>query len=235
MIITPKNAIDFVLEKKAKDKSFKLYKTKLEKYLFWASILFFVIGAGIGFSTYYFKKEFVALVAVLLLLISILFLLAFYVAFAVPELIKLKNPEKDISSDLVNSFNGDIDLINELSDIFEAHHLRYAQNCYRCMATQLRERISLLVGALTKVGIIPLAVTGYFSYSKIKEGNFLFFDEIEWIMVALIFLYLLAMRMTLTAQWMERVAEIYSEALIMKENRLVTTPHTTPPHPPSAP
>ncbi|MCI5221568.1 MAG: hypothetical protein D3924_02510 [Candidatus Electrothrix sp. AR4] len=219
MIITPKNAIEFVLEKKAKDKSFQFYKTKLEKSLFWACILFFVAGVIVGLSTYYFKNQIVALLAMLSLLVSVVLMIAFQIACTVPELIKLKNPEKDISFNLLNNFNDDIDLINELSNTFEVHHLRYAQNCYQYMAKQLRERISLLVGTLSKIGIIPLAVTGYISYSKIQDGNFIFFDEIEWILVSFIFLYLLAIRMTFTAQWMEQVVEIYSESLKMKGNK----------------
>ena len=219
MIITPQNAIEFVLEKKAKDKPFKIYKTELEKILFWCCILTFLAGVVFGGSTYFFKNKYFFIIGILSLFASIILMLLFQVVSAIPELLKFKNPEKDISTNLLNNFNEDLDLINELSTTFEIHHLRYAYNCYQYMARQLRERISLLVGALSKVGIIPLAVTCYFSYSKIRSNNQIIFDKVEWFLVSLILLYLLAIRMTFTAQWMEQVAEIFNESIKIKENK----------------
>lgn len=218
MIITPKNAIEFVLEKKAKNKPFKFYKTNFEKVLFWLCIGTFSIGIFVGASTYFYKNRILFIIGMLSLFLSIFFMLLFEVAIIVPELLKLKNPEKDISTSFLNIFNDDLDLINELSATFESRHLRYAQKCYQYMAQQLRERISLLVGSLSKVGIIPLGITCYFSYSKIRSSGQLVFNEIEWILVLLIFLYMLAIRMTFTAQWMEQISEIFSEAIKLKQS-----------------
>ncbi len=219
MIITPKNALEIVLEKKAKNKPFKIYKTKIEKFLFLACIATFLIGVFLGGTTYFYRNKIFFIIAIAALLTSIILMLLFQIVSAIPELLKLKNPEKDISSSLLRTFNDDFDLINELSSTFEIHHLRYAYNCYQFMGRQLRERISLIVGALSKVGIIPLAVTYYFSYSKIQLGNQVSFDKIEWFLVSLIFLYILAIRMTLTAQWMEQIAEIFNEAIKIKESK----------------
>ncbi len=217
MIITPKNAIKFVLDEKAKDKAFRLWDTETQKWLFWLSAISFILCILLGGLTYIFKNQYFMLASVVILLISVIFLLAFQVACTAPELVKMRNPEKDISSNLLDTFNSDLDLINELSNTFEVNHLRYARNCYQTMSTQLRERIAVLVGAIEKVGIIPLAITGYISYSKAKNENLLSFGGVEWLLISFIFLYLFSVRMTFTAQWMERISTIYDEALKNKE------------------
>lgn len=79
------------------------------------------------------------------------------------------------------------------------------------MAKHLRERIGLLVGALDKVGIVPVAVTAYLSYAKaVKDG--ISFGTYEWVGIAFVSLYIFAIRMSATAQWMEHVAELYDHA-----------------------
>ena len=217
MIISPKNAIELVLDKKAKDKSFRFYETKVQKWLLWLTTASFTVCVVLGLCTYIFKNQYLMMVSLVILLLSAIFLLAFQIASTGSEFIKMRNPEKAISSNLLNTFNVDIDLINELSATFEVHHLRYAKNCYQQMSKQLRERISVLVGAIEKVGIIPLAVTGYFSYSKAKTENLLSFGVVEWLSISFIFLYWFSIRMTFTAQWMEKVSEIYNEALKLRE------------------
>lgn len=219
MNITQKNAIEFVVERKAKDKALQLYKTKSQKWLLWSCMIFFATGVLVGLSTYFFKIEIIAVWAAVSLLISLILLLVLQLACTVPDVMKFKNPEKEMSSFLLEVFNDDIDLINDLSGTFEKYHLRYAKNCYKYRARQIKERIGILVGAIEKVGIIPLAITGFFSYRKIANETFLFFGSIEWIFVALVLLYMFSIRMAFTAQWMEQVTLIYDEAIRLKEKK----------------
>lgn len=218
-IITPSDAVTLVLERKTKDFRLKLYETSLQKISFIGAIASLIFGLITGVSFRYFRFEWLGWAALICISIASVGAMAYQVAQLIPEVIKLKNPEREVSSPLVEAFNDDMDLIHELSISFEPHHLSYAKAMYTNMARQIRERIGLLVGALDKIGAIPVVVTTYLSYAKaIKDG--LTFGPYEWIGISFVFLYLMAIRMTATAQWMEHVAELYAHAHAVRSNRM---------------
>ena len=215
-IITPRDAITLVLSKKSKDFRFQFYETALQKACFIASAGLLGVGliAGISFRyvAQYDAFGWIALVSISLSSISAI---AYNFSHLIPDVVKLKNPEKEVSSTLVKDFNDDMDLINLLATSFELHHLSYAKATYTNMARQIRERIGLLVGSLDKIGLVPIFLTTYLSYAKaVKEG--IAFGPVEWVSIALVLLYLIAIRLVSTAQWMESVSEIYAHALIIK-------------------
>jgi hypothetical protein len=215
VLITPKNAIEIVLERKAKNYGFSFYETPTQKWLFLLAAGSLTAGSAIALLAYFWKNQYVVLAALLGLLISMLLATAYQVATILPELTKLRNVERDISDPLLIEFNNDMDLVNELVQICEPHHLRYAKARYLLMAKQLRERIAILVGALEKVGIIPLAIAGYFSFINAQKEGLVPFGGVEWVLVSFLFLYLFALRMTAAAQWMEKVSEIYEQAIAL--------------------
>lgn len=218
-IITPSDAIAIVLERKTKDFRLKFYETTFQKVSFIGSIASLALGLITGIAFHYLHFEWLGWMALICISIASISAIAYQVAQLIPEVVKLKNPEREISSPLVEAFNDDMDLIHQLSMSFESHHLSYAKVMYANMARQIRERIGLLVGALDKIGIIPVAVTTYLSYAKaIKDG--LTFGPYEWFEISFVCLYLLAIRMTATAQWMEHVAELYAHAHTVRSNRV---------------
>lgn len=219
MLITPKNAIEIVLERKTKNASFRLYETPTQKWLFLLAVGALSAGAAIALLAYFWKNQYVVLAALIALLVSSLSAMAYQVASILPEFVKLRNVEREISNPLLTEFNNDMDLINELAQTCEPHHLSYARARYVLMAKQLRERIAILVGAIEKVGIIPLAIAGYLSFIKAQKEGLVPFGGIEWVLVSFLFLYLFALRMTATAQWMEKVSEIYEQAITLRSKR----------------
>jgi hypothetical protein len=217
-IITPNNVIKIVLDRKTTDFRLKFYKTSFQKFCFIGSVvsLIFWFVAGICFRIT--GVGWLGIVSLIAYFATTILVVIYQMAQIIPEARRLKNPERDISASLVNTFNDDMDLIYHLSTSFESHHLSYAKEMYGKMARQLRERIGLLVGALDKIGIVPIAVTAYLTYSRaIKEG--LSFGPYEWVGISFVLLYLLAIRMTSTAQWMEHVAEIYAHAYSFRISR----------------
>jgi hypothetical protein len=218
-LITPQNAIQIVLARKTKDARFCPYETILEGRLFWAALGFFSLGIALALLAYVFKNNVVIGAAMGAVGLSILFVLAYQVVSTVPDLLKLRNIEREISEPLLDQFNDDMDLINELISTFERHHLEYARDRYCLMAKQLRERIALLVGALEKVGVIPLAVTGYLSFLKAQKEGLAPFGGLEWIFVAFLGLFIFALRMATAAQWMEKIAGIYAQAVSRYERK----------------
>ena len=217
MIITPEQTITLVLQRKTKDASLRLYQTGAQKWSFWIATGAFLAGLASGLAFRMWKVDLLAWSALLLLLLSIAACAVYQAAHILPEAAKLKNIEREVSNPLVTDFNDDMDLIQQLSK-FELHHLSYAKAMYTNMAKHIRERCGLLVGALDKVGLLPLAATTYFSYAKaIKDG--LSFGPIEWVAYALIALFLFAIRMTSTAQWMECISELYGHAIDIRQSR----------------
>lgn len=217
-IVTPKNAIELVLARKAKTKKLQLYDNTLQKWLFILAVLFLILGATGGITAYFWRQQNVAWVALSCLAFSAVFTTGYQLATVLPEFMKLRNAEHEISLPLVKNFNDDIDLIAELGRDFEPQHLRYARDNFSTMAHQLRARISLLVGAVDKVGVIPITVTAYISGAKAVKDGLLVFGGVEWVLFAFIFLYLFALRMCSVAQWMDRIALLYGEALASKKD-----------------
>jgi hypothetical protein len=218
-IITPKDAITVVLACKTKNFRFKFYETPIQRITFFGSIVFIVIGIITGLCFRYMRLEWLGWLALVCVASSSVLAVAYQVAQMVPEIVKLKNPERETSNSLVEVFNTDMDLIHQLSTSFEPQHLSYARAMYSNMAKHIRERIGLLVGALDKIGIVPVAVTAYLSYAKaMKDG--ISFGPYEWIGISFVCLYLLAIRMTSTAQWMEHIAELYAHAYTVRTSKV---------------
>ena len=217
-IVTPKNAVEVVLERKTKSLRFQFYETALQKVLFWSAVGSLVLGGALGTVIYVWRYPSAALAALVLLLVASLLAAAYQISIILPEFMKLKNFEREISNPLVEVFNDDIDRITELARDYRMHHLKYAQESYSLMGEQLRSRISLLVGAIDKVGIIPLGITAYISWTKALKDGLIVFGGIEWVLAGLVLLYLLALRMNATAQWMDRMSLLYKQALSVKQS-----------------
>jgi hypothetical protein len=190
----------------------------VQKVLFWSAGGSLALGGALGAVVYVWRSPSVALAALVLLLLASLLAAAYQISMTLPEFIKLKNLEREISNPFVEEFNDDIDLITELARDYRMHHLKYAQESYSLMAAQLRSRISLLVGAIDKVGLIPLGITAYISGTKALKDGLIVFGGIEWVLAGLVLLYLLALRMNGTAQWMDRMSLLYKQALSMKQS-----------------
>ncbi len=218
-LITPKNAVEIVLSKKTKDAKFQPYETAAQKWCLGLSLGSFCVGIFFALSTHIWKNEYLLLTALLAVLASSLFAMAYQIASITPELAKFRNIEREVSVPFLAEFNNDVDLINELSQTCEIHHLNFARANFVLMAKQLRERIGILVGALEKVGLIPLATTAYFAFIKFQREGVEPFSGIDWVFAAFAFLYILAVRMTGTAQWMEKISEIYEQAIALKSKR----------------
>lgn len=210
-IITPSAVVEIVLQRKTNDFRLRFYETFTQKLTFLGTVALMTAAVCAGIVFMLSRIEWIGRMMLICSAASSLGAMLYQIAQLIPEFRKMRNPEREFSSPLVKTFNDDLDLIHELASSFELHHLSYAKAMYGHMAKQIRERIGLLVGALDKVGLIPVAVTAYLSYTKaVKEG--ISFGPYEMTAIAFAFLYLLAIRLTATAQWMEHVSEIYSHA-----------------------
>jgi len=215
-LITPANAIELVLSRKTKSASFKPYETTIQKWCLILAIILFSAGMLFALTTYFVNYKHLKLAALLSILVAEVFGIAYQIATIVPELLMIRNIERAMSNPLMDEFNNDLDLINQLAQTFDIHHLSFAKTNFTLMAKQLRERIGILVGALEKVGLIPIATTAYFAFLKFKKAGIEPFNGIDWVFAGFVFLYIFSVRMAGTAQWMERVSNIYDQAIALK-------------------
>lgn len=214
-LITPKSAIDRVLAHKAKSSKLTLYDTKFEKLLLSLTSGLVVIGAIVGAGAAYSGSKFWELTALLLVFAAEISFIVYQLVSLIPDLLKLRNPERSFIAPYGEVFNDDVDLIAELASCHDEKHLRYAAQYFALSAEQLRTRIGLLVGAIEKVGLIPLGVTTYLSITKLaKEGAV--FGGAEWFLLGLILFYLFSVRMGLVAQWLDRTALLFRAAVESK-------------------
>lgn len=212
MLITPRTALEIVLAKKAKDKKSRPYETRIQKIFFFGVLFTLIVGVGAAIASMFWQPSSFPEIAVIAIFLATLLVIGYQITSISPELKKFRNLEREFSSPFVNQFNDDLDLINEVASLSKPHHLIFIENSFRLRAKQLRERIAILVGALDKVGVIPLALTAYLSMHQFYKKEGILVGGIEWLSVALVVLYLVALRMTEVAQWLERTAEIFAQA-----------------------
>lgn len=211
MIFTPRAAIERVLVSTTRAKKFTFYETRFQQVCFCLALLFVIIGGILGLVSYFVEDGYFALFGIALVLLGEVSFLVYLAAQMIPELWKMRDLERDFIDPYAERFNDEIDLISELASSHQARHLTYAASSFSLLAEQLKTRIALLVGAIDKVGIIPLGITTYFSSTKISK-EIVVFGSVDWVLAALVLLYLFALRMSLVAQWLEKQAALFRTA-----------------------
>lgn len=72
------------------------------------------------------------------------------------------SPDRSLVGPLVGAFDEELGLKVRLAHTYERHELEYALDRITLLITQQCSRIALIIGALDKVGVFPLAIGAYF-------------------------------------------------------------------------
>jgi hypothetical protein len=141
--------------------------------------------------------------------------------------------ERDLLQPVINSFNAERNLIDQLVRTYESRDLEYAHDSVVLALEQLRLRIGLLVGALDKVGVIPLGIGLYFSVHKWLAEPSLNPSE-QWyaevIGVGLVFAYWLGFYSLRRSQNLETLCLVLKHA-VQEKTSLRSMPMIDAPHP----
>ena len=116
-------------------------------------------------------------------------------------------PPQRILDPFIGAFTGELALIARLNQTYEPRALTYALDRLTLVATQLRARIALLIGALDKVGLIPVVIGAYFPLRALFREQPPTPSELNWIIATaagLGILYLLAFSLL---AWLQRLDE----------------------------
>lgn len=198
--------------------SLKPWENRTQFVLFMISIIGLCFGFVCAAATHIWNEKWLAYSSLIFLVIAMVASAVYQLAVVIPALKILRHSEKSLTSPATERFNNDIDRISSLARDFERHHLEYARDRLTLITDQLRNRISFLVGAIEKVGILPLAVTGYLSAEKILSDPKLASSGIEWAFGALIALYLMAVHLLLVSQRLDRLVLIVRHAANKKSS-----------------
>jgi hypothetical protein len=236
--ITSNDLIEIVLQHTTGDFRFEPYRTKPQKFLFWALVGCVACSIASGLASLLLNSRNWAFLGIVAFQLGAAAVVLYQGALLWNEARRMRNPEKEIALPLTKSFSSTMELIHNLAT-FEIEHLRYAKDVFTREARHLRERIGLMVGALDKIGAIPLAVTSYLSYVKMSQAD-PSFGALEVVGLCFIAFYVFAIRMVGTAQWMEKVAILFEHALVAREKRdesfrpqqrMLVSPSTSMPRP----
>jgi hypothetical protein len=115
----------------------------------------------------------------------------------------------------IGAFTGELALIARLEQTYESRVLAYALDRLTLMAAQFRARIALLIGALDKVGLIPVLIGAYIPLRALVREQPPTPSELDWIigMVAgLGGLYFMAFGLLLWAQRLDEACMVLKHA-----------------------
>jgi hypothetical protein len=178
-----------------------------------------VIGAIIAFQVWGIKSPDIVIRG---LLIPILGVILSPFAVIVPKLFRyFRHRERAELEPVLDSFDKELAIISHLASTYERHDLEYAHERVALEAAQGRSWNALFVGALDKIGIIPLLVAAYISWQKLRAEQPLVLSDLaglEWsVMVTLGFVFLLSMSQYGTYLQLDRFCLVLKHAVEKKK------------------
>lgn len=193
-IIKPERIFDDVVPAKRSLRS--LLSPKLnawQKSTFCGGIVFFVLTLLLAIAFNISPNDDIAHLAMVALLIMYAFFFAYQLTLIAPELRKISGAERTLLESTINQFSDDIKRVNWIAKNFDEIDIKFAQKRLSLTREQLQHRISLIVGVIEKVGLVPIGVSAYITIAKLRtEETNLDFSAMEWVGMGLAFLYFFA-------------------------------------------
>lgn len=219
VIITPQSIIEKVLLKKLPKEKFKWFDNQTEKYTLSTVFIILLFGFLMVSLSPFSNLNWLYTCGIVLIYLSGLTGFFYYLYFIREESKKLTDAEIDYSQPIVKRFNEDLELIQDLVATSDVHHLTYARDLFQQRLNHLKARTALMVGAIDKVGVLPLAFLVYKTWPSLqKQANGLPVDY-AIILVFGIMLYALVIKINMVSQWMEGVALVFKQAAEIKERQ----------------
>ncbi len=195
----------------------RLYESSFQKWTFWLMVGSFSLGLVVALSTKFVDTDWQKITALLLVIISQVVALVYQLSFAFQSFRFFREPARQFLEPLTAIAVRDYRFAKDMMR-FERNQLEYMLARLRLEIAQMKSRVGLLVGAVETVGLVPVAVTttlsvyGYFSDEKIK------FQEIDWIVYALMGLYVVIVPILFFTHKLDRYALVVETAIKLKQN-----------------
>ena len=194
------------------------YLSPFQKWTFWLMFIFFGLALLLALSTriqlYDWQKPFALLLALLAQITGVLNQLSF-----VYEGIKIfRAPARHFLEPVTESSAKDYKLAESFSRFTETQ-LFYAKERLSLESSHMKARVGMLVGAVEKVGIVPVLVTWLFASYKYIAGGEVMFEQIDWLVYGLLALYLIMLPILFFVHKLERYQLLVITALKIKANK----------------
>lgn len=219
-IITPKSIIELVanrdIDNLKEDEIKSRFDNEKIKIIMYSLIIFSII---LVFLAFLIKSRELAFVATMMIYVP-----AIYYAFVQIHILyiyfnKSEKIKDGIVRNISSQFNSDIDLIHDLARDFDIHHLSYAADTFKARAALIKSRSAIFIGAIDKVGIIPLIYVFYKTMENLLQSNTFNLSMILYFVVGVVVagIYWIVFSSLMSAQWMESVEGIFRQAVSLKQ------------------
>ena len=198
------------------------YQNKFQKCSFWAMVLLFICAIIVAISTKFIGPySWQKLTTLVLVALSQISALIYQLSFIFEAFKVLKEPTRHYLEPVTKSSAKDYDLALSLLR-FDKAQLEYAKNRLLLECAQMKSRVNLLVGAIDKVGILPVAVTWFLAAYKYFDKGALDFGEVDWLVYGLMGIYILAVPILFFIHKLQRYILVIETTLNIKEaNKLL--------------
>ena len=192
------------------------YENRFQKWAFWLMVGTFALGLLVALSTKVVETDWQKITALLLVIVSQVVALVYQLSLALQSFRFFREPTRHFLQPLTLLAAQDYQLANGMVR-FERNQLEYVLARLRLEISQMKARVGLLVGAVETVGLVPVAVTTAFSaYGFFADGK-LRFQEIDWIVYALMGLYVAVLPVLFFTHKLDRYALVVETAIKFKE------------------
>lgn len=132
---------------------------------------------------------------------------------------EMKNFEREFLSSVSSRLVERRAVVVRIGSGFSHQDILFARDYLKSVAVHLRSRISLIVGALDKVGVLPLAVSAAITLLKLKEAGTV---TVVWVAgtAVLAFFYVLSVHMLDAAYTVERFVVLLDHAAMHAAERV---------------
>jgi hypothetical protein len=221
--VRPKNVLDDVTRRMRylRYRPLRFFANPAHKVFFWLSVLA-MGGVVLCVLFFNFVTQWRGLATLTRLLVVVYYISATLgMVFAtIPSFRLFLSPEKSLLGPVIGVFDQELGLITRVAYTYERRDLEYALDRATLMVTQLRSRIALLIGALDKVGVVPLLIGAYFSVRQLLRDQPLTSSELSWMIglgVGLGIMYAGGIGLLGWAQYLDHVCLVLKHAVQAKQ------------------
>ncbi|WP_417534350.1 hypothetical protein [Marinobacterium stanieri] len=196
----------------------KAYLSPFQKWTFRLMFIFFGLAVLIALSTkihlYDWQKPFALFLSLLAQVTGVLHQFSF-----VCEGVKIfKAPARHFLEPVTESSAKDYKLAESFSRFSETQ-LFYAKERLSLESSHMKARVGMIVGAVEKLGIVPVLIAWLFaSYKYFADGK-VTFEQVDWLVYGLLALYLTMLPILFFVHKLERYQLLVITALEIKANK----------------
>lgn len=131
---------------------------------------------------------------------------------------QLFQPERELLESTVSQFPKDLQLARFIARSFDKITIEFAQQRFVMLSEHLTQRISLMLGIIETIGLIPMGITAYLAFKKLEIDGFnLDLVYLQWVGFGVVFLYFVAYLLRISAQEFLRHSQVLKLALDLKQ------------------